>query len=54
MFVLIPPTALQRGQSGLKFKESMKVQIRSSSGWSRSGRDEFSGASYLTYIPFGV
>jgi hypothetical protein len=54
MFVLIPPTALQRGQSGLKFKESMKIQIRSSSGWSRSGYDEYCGASYLTYIPFGV
>lgn len=54
MYVLIPPTALQRGQSGLKFKKSMKLTISSSSGWSTSCYDEYCGASYLTYIPFGV
>jgi len=54
IYVLIPPTALQRGQSGLKFKESMKIEVQCSSGWSTSQQDEYSGASYLTYIPFGV
>jgi hypothetical protein len=53
MFVLIPPTALSRGRSGIKFNSSLKVDVKSSSGW-QYGNDSIGGVSYLTYIPFGL
>lgn len=54
MYVLVPPTALNRGKTGIIFNNSIKVEIRSDSGWSTSNRDCYGGVSYLTYVPFGL
>jgi len=54
MYVLIPPTAMSRGKSGIRFEQSLEITIRSSSGWSSTGQDSIGGASYMTYLPFGI